>query len=245
MTEIVITNTNGQLTVSSLQIAESFEKQHKNVVQSIENLKAENSALTNMFIESTYKVDGNNKTYKCYDITRDGFSLLVMGFTGKKALEWKLKYIEAFNTMEQTIKGQQKQLDALLIQAKADRATAMRINAENRRLKLLFENPQWKDMQLSGIGIETLGLRKLEEITGIDMGNALPKTEKTWSATEIGKDFGVSPQAIGKKANALGIKTPEYGITVLDKARHSNKEVPTFRYNKKGYDTLARAFGIS
>lgn len=245
MTEIVITNTNGQLTVSSLQIAESFEKQHKNVVQSIENLKAENSALTNMFIESTYKVDGNNKTYKCYDITRDGFSLLVMGFTGKKALEWKLKYIEAFNTMEQTIRGQQKQLDALLIQAKADRATAMRINAENRRLKLLFDNPQWKDMQLSGIGIETLGLRKLEEITGIDMGNALPQTEKTWSATEIGKDFGVSAQAIGKKANALGIKTPEYGITVMDKSRYSNKEVPAFRYNKKGYDTLARAFGIS
>lgn len=244
MNEIVITNTNGQLTVSSLQVAESFEKQHKDVLEKITALRAENSAVTPMFIESTYKA-GTGKTYKCYDITRDGFSLLVMGFTGKKALEWKLKYIEAFNAMEQAIRGQQKQLDALLIQAKADRATAMRLNAENRRLKLLFDNPQWKDMQLSGIGIETLGLKKLEEIMGIDMGNALPQTEKTWSATEIGKDFGVSPQAIGKKANALGIKTPEYGITVLDKARHSNKEVPSFRYNKKGYDTLARAFGIS
>lgn len=246
MTEIVITNTNGQLTVSSLQVAESFEKQHKDVLKSVDSLLKETSAknFANLFIESSY-ADSYGRCQKCYELTRDGFSLLVMGFTGKKALEWKLKYIEAFNTMEQTIRGQQKQLDALLIQAKADRATAMRLNAENRRLKLLFDNPQWKDMQLSGIGIETLGLRKLEEITGIDMGNALPKTEKTWSATEIGKDFGVSPQAIGKKANALGIKTPEYGITVLDKARHSNKEVPTFRYNKKGYDTLARAFGIS
>lgn len=244
MNEIVITNTNGQLTTSSLGVARDFEKEHRNVVQSIENLTAENSAVKNLFIESTY-VNERGRQYKCYELTRDGFSLLVMGFTGKKALEWKLKYIEAFNTMEQTIRGQQKQLDALLIQAKADRATAMRLNAENRRLKLLFDNPQWKDMQLSGIGIETLGLKKLEEITGIDMGNALPQTEKTWSATEIGKDFGVSPQAIGKKANALGIKTPEYGITVLDKARHSNKEVPSFRYNKKGYDTLARAFGIS
>lgn len=103
MNKIIINSKNGKLTVSSLQVATDFGKQHKNVVQSIENLKAENSALKNMFIESTYKVEGNNKTYKCYDITRDGFSLLVMGFTGKKALEWKLKYIEAFNLMEKKL----------------------------------------------------------------------------------------------------------------------------------------------
>ncbi|MDE6092905.1 MAG: Rha family transcriptional regulator, partial [Ruminococcus sp.] len=50
-----------------------------------------------------YKTKGNNKTYKCYDVTRDGFSLLVMGLTGKKALEWKIKYIEAFNSMERQL----------------------------------------------------------------------------------------------------------------------------------------------
>lgn len=105
MNDIIVNTTNGQLTVSSLQIAESFEKQHKNVVQSIENIKAENSAVTPMFIENTYKA-GTGKAYKCYDITRDGFSLLVMGFTGKKALEWKLKYIEAFNLMETKLREQ-------------------------------------------------------------------------------------------------------------------------------------------
>lgn len=105
MNEIVITNANGQLTTSSLGIAEKFGKQHKHVIEAIENLKAENSALKNMFIDGVYKVDGNNRNYKCYDITRDGFSLLVMGFTGKKALEWKLKYIEAFNLMEQKIRN--------------------------------------------------------------------------------------------------------------------------------------------
>ena len=250
MNEIVITNTNGQLTVSSLQVAESFEKRHDNIIRDIEGLlnfeeTEVSEKMADLFNEKIYQHPQNKQLYKYYEMTRDGFSLLVMGFTGKKALNWKLKYIEAFNAMEQAIRGQQKQLDALLIQAKADRATAMRLNAENRRLKLLFDNPQWKDMQLSGIGIETLGLKKLEEITGIDMGNALPQTERTWSATELGKDFGVSAQAIGKKANALGIKTPEYGITVMDKSRYSNKEVTTFRYNKKGYDTLARAFGIS
>lgn len=97
--EIVVNNTNGELTVPSVQVAENFGKQHKHVLESIENLIAENSAVTSMFIESTYKA-GTGKNYKCYDMTRDGFSLLVMGFTGSKALEWKLKYIEAFNMME-------------------------------------------------------------------------------------------------------------------------------------------------
>ncbi|MDE6102339.1 MAG: Rha family transcriptional regulator, partial [Ruminococcus sp.] len=62
-----------------------------------------NWGVKNFFIESTYKTKGNNKTYKCYDVTRDGFSLLVMGLTGKKALEWKIKYIEAFNSMERQL----------------------------------------------------------------------------------------------------------------------------------------------
>ena len=105
MNEIKINNDNGTLTVSSLQVAKDFEKEHRNVVQAIEELKkgvAEKSA--DLFIESSYQHPQNKQTYKCYNLTRDGFSLLVMGFTGKKALEWKLKYIEAFNLMEQKIR---------------------------------------------------------------------------------------------------------------------------------------------
>lgn len=96
-------NKNNILTVSSLEVAKNFGKEHKNVIQAIENIKAENSAVTTMFIESTYQA-GTGKNYKYYEITRDGLSLLVMGFTGKKALEWKLKYIRAFNLMEAKLK---------------------------------------------------------------------------------------------------------------------------------------------
>ena len=154
-------------------------------------------------------------------------------------------YINAFHKMEEHINLEQKHLNALETQARADRAATIRINAENRRLKLLFDNPQWKDMQLSGIGIETLGLKKVEAATGIDVGNALPQTERTWSATEIGDALGVSSAAIGKKANALGLKTEKNGIFVLDKSRHSNKEVTSFRYNQNGVSALAEAFGIT
>ena len=101
--ENLITRTeDGKLVVSSRQVAKDFGKEHKNVVRAIENLTAQNSAVKNIMIKSTFNHRGNE--YKEYLLTRDGFSLLVMGFTGSEALEWKLKYIEAFNTMERKLK---------------------------------------------------------------------------------------------------------------------------------------------
>ena len=101
----------GKPVVSSREVANNFEKKHKHVLESIENLKegvAEKSA--DLFIESKYQHPQNKQWYKEYLLTRDGFSLLVMGFTGTKALEWKLKYIEAFNKMEEYIRNQTPQL---------------------------------------------------------------------------------------------------------------------------------------
>lgn len=92
---------NGEVVTTSLLIAEYFHKRHDAVLRSIEGLISENTK--SWFQKSLYKVDGNNKTYPMYYINRDGFSLLAMGFTGKKALEWKVKYIEAFNQMEKYI----------------------------------------------------------------------------------------------------------------------------------------------
>lgn len=91
-----------QAVVSSKVIAEKFEKQHKDVLESIRNLMAENSVVKTMFLKSRYEVRG--RWFPEFLVTRDGFTLLAMGFTGKKALEWKLKYLEAFNYMEALIK---------------------------------------------------------------------------------------------------------------------------------------------
>ena len=109
--DVVVTRRNGELVVSSRQIAEDFQKMHKHILESIRNLVDENSAVKSMFIESEFENRG--KVYPEYLLTRDGFSLLVMGFTGSKALEWKLKYIEAFNKMEQALKEPQKQLSPM------------------------------------------------------------------------------------------------------------------------------------
>lgn len=95
------------LVVSSREIAEDFEKRHDNVLRDIENLIDGMGSPQNwahLFIETKYQHGQNKQWYKEYELTRDGFSLLVMGFTGQKALEWKLKYIEAFNEMEKELK---------------------------------------------------------------------------------------------------------------------------------------------
>ena len=94
---------NDEAVCDSLQIAEKFGKEHKNVLQSIDNLIAENSAVKIMFKISSYK-SGNGQSYRKFYMNRDGFSLLAMGFTGKEALEWKLQYIKAFNQMEKLIR---------------------------------------------------------------------------------------------------------------------------------------------
>lgn len=103
MTDIILSTQNGEPVVSSRQISESFGKEHKDVLDSIRQLlAAENSATKSMFYETTFENRG--KQYPMYLMNRDGFTLLAMGFTGKAALEWKLKYIAAFNAMEKKLK---------------------------------------------------------------------------------------------------------------------------------------------
>lgn len=94
---------NNQAVVSSRQVAEHFEKMHKNVLTSIKEILAAENSATRFFFLSSYKDRG--KDYPIYFMNRDGFTLLAMGFTGRKALQWKLKYIAAFNEMEKQLQG--------------------------------------------------------------------------------------------------------------------------------------------
>lgn len=121
-----------EVVCTSLDVAERFGKEHFHVLRDIENLiggisksgdtpkksgflKIEESTKkkglpkigdTPFFQKSTYINKQNGQTYPMYYMNRDGFTLLAMGFTGKKALEWKIKYIEAFNEMEKVILNQ-------------------------------------------------------------------------------------------------------------------------------------------
>ena len=101
LVEIIGKRYEERLITTSLKVAEHFEKEHKDVLETIRNLTAENSA-ANYFTLTTYRSRG--KDYPMYEMDRDGFSLLAMGFTGEKALKWKLDYIKAFNSMEKELK---------------------------------------------------------------------------------------------------------------------------------------------
>lgn len=85
-------------------VAEKFGKKHYHVIDSIRNLLNSHEKSGQYFVLDTY-VDNSGKENPMYVMNRDGFTLLVMGFTGEKALQFKIDYIEAFNKMEQTIKS--------------------------------------------------------------------------------------------------------------------------------------------
>lgn len=88
---------------TSLQVTEKFGKRHDNVLTAIRSL-LKNKETEQMFTKSTYTHKQNGQTYEMYYMDRDGFSLLVMGFTGEKALQWKIQYIKAFNKMEEALR---------------------------------------------------------------------------------------------------------------------------------------------
>jgi len=92
----------GQVLVTSNVIADSFGKQHKDVLKAIRNLECSEGFQQRNYAPSEW-VTGQNKRYPCFQITRDGFAFLAMGFTGEKAADWKEKYIDAFNQMESAL----------------------------------------------------------------------------------------------------------------------------------------------
>lgn len=92
----------GEVFANSRDVADSFGKRHDNVLQAIDNLlqTGGSSDLRNLFVERSEIHDQARKTVRLFDMNRDGFALLAMGFTGQKALKWKLSYLQAFNAME-------------------------------------------------------------------------------------------------------------------------------------------------
>lgn len=106
MTNLVIMK-DRQAVTSSLQVADNFEKRHDHILRDIDGVEKDVPNFGEMFFE-TSEPDSYGRERRVIYMNRDGFTILAMGFTGKKALQFKLKYIEAFNQMEEHIKQQPK-----------------------------------------------------------------------------------------------------------------------------------------
>lgn len=94
--------------VTSLDVAETFGKRHADVLRDIEKLDCSEEFTERNFALSNYK-DTSGKTNKMYYITRDGFTMLVMGYTGEKAMRFKEGYIRQFNEMEKALIGKMRE----------------------------------------------------------------------------------------------------------------------------------------
>ncbi|EAI8321481.1 hypothetical protein CKJ43_08375 [Campylobacter coli] len=94
---------NDQVTTTSLDIAAVFNKRHDNIIAKIETFPKD--SFTDLNFKASKYIDSTGRILPCYKITRDGFSLLVMGFTGEKAYKWKVEFIKAFNEMEKRLRN--------------------------------------------------------------------------------------------------------------------------------------------
>ena len=102
--ELRLRSDSGTAVVNSRDVAEFFEKQHFHVLRDIDALISDAPGAASNFGGSEYR-DGTGRVHRCFDMTRDGFTLLVMGWTGERALQFKVRYIEAFNAMEAALKA--------------------------------------------------------------------------------------------------------------------------------------------
>lgn len=176
MNDIILSTQNGEPVASSRQIAESFEKNHRDVLRAVDNLKEDVRNFAQMFFEITAP-DSYGREQRAYLMNRDGFTLLAMGFTGKAALEWKLKYIAAFNEMEKKLTEQPKLTRSQLL-ATALIAAHEELEEKDKRIKLLTaDTERMKPKEIFSDAVSTsqnsilVGeLAKLLKQNGIEIG---------------------------------------------------------------------------
>lgn len=174
MNEIQIINKGEMQVVSSREVAKNFGKDHDKVVNAIEILISQELAtLNSMYFESVY-YDSRNREQKEYLMTKNGFSLLAMGFTGKKALEWKLKYITLFEKMEKALREQNQ------IQAPKNYKEALYqlLAAEEEKERLIEEN-KIKD--------EVIQIQAPK----VDAYDSFLSTKGKYNMGEVAKIFGI------------------------------------------------------
>lgn len=172
MNDIILSMQNGEPVVSSRQIAESFEKRHDHVMRDIEDIMRglPKNGDTPMFYKTEYIHEQNGQNYPMYLMNRDGFTLLAMGFTGKAALEWKLKYIAAFNEMEKKL-TEQPQLTRSQLLATALIAAHEELEQKDKQIETMKPKALFADaVSASSQSILVGEMAKLLSQNGIQMG---------------------------------------------------------------------------
>ncbi len=174
-----------------------------------------------------------------YKLTASFAKKLAMSCQNERGEQAREYFLKVEQKLKQTITKKETSLTdekQQKLELQKMRAEAMKLNAQTRAFNSIMKSLDNK--KLSPIAMQVFGLKGLEGIFGVDVGNYLPEVEKTYSAKEVGEMLGISANKVGRIANANGLKTPEYGRYVADKSKNSDKEVETFRYNETGVKVL-------
>lgn len=184
MNDIVFQGSEGQPLTNSVLVAETFGKEHNKVVRDIENLSCSTDFRVANFGEAVYVNPKTGQNHKMYEITKDGFVFLVMGYRGAKAAQFKESYIDAFNKMEQTIRN----------------TRSLPSSADTTMLKQLVETTQTMAAQISRMQEE---LNRQRDMLLLPPTNVIveeprisPRQRKYYTVKQIAKEFDVDPRLL-------------------------------------------------
>lgn len=222
------------LKTTSRIISVKFDKRQDNVHRDIRTLIATNPEWGVLNFEETLYVDPQNgQTYKMFEMTRDGYSMLVMGFTGKKAMEWKIRFLEAFNKMEAHLRQNTPALTGPQLMAAALIEADATMKAQAAQIMSMQED--------------------------VAAHERLTKAEGSLNITEAAKNLGIRPKDLfdwlshngwiykrAGGANWLGYQPKcnqglmEHKSTTVTRADGSEKITEQVRITAKGLSVLAK-----
>ncbi|UOF90792.1 phage regulatory protein/antirepressor Ant [Fodinisporobacter ferrooxydans] len=195
---------NKQPVTDSLTVAEVFGKDHKRVLQDIRELGCSEEFGRHNFVLSSYNTSQNKELPK-YIMTQDGFTLLVMGYTGQKAMEFKEKYIAEFNQMRKEIRLSNR--PSYEIDDPVQRAQRW-IEEEKRRRALETEN----------LMLEQRVAEYEPKVTYLDQ---ILQSTDTVTITQIAKDYGLTGQELNKILNEEKVQYKQNDQWLLYKKYHA------------------------
>ena len=201
--EVQVINNNGELVVSSRKVAEDFGKQHKHVLDIVREILVAEKSAAKFFYENTYENRG--KEYPEYLMNRDGFCLLVMSFNNTRdVLEWKIKYIEAFNAMEKKLKelSAPQTLDDTL-NADVLFLIASKWKADSDKRKELEVRVAELEAQIKTQQVQPV----ISEATKVAIKEAKVEQHRLYTVTEIARECGFpDARTLNLALNDLGIQ---------------------------------------
>jgi len=210
------------LTTTSLKVAKAFEKRHDHVMRDIELLTSQNLGGLVKFWNTPYTHPQNGQTYYYYEMNQEAFTLLVMGYTGSKALGFKLKYMNAFNQMRDLLNS-----DAYII----DRA--MRIMVKSIEEKTV----EIAELQEANTFLEIVIKEQAEDVA---YAKKVLTATNAWNITTIAKELDTTAIALNKSLCEMGIQFKQDNHYVLS-ARYNGQgftKTKTYTYTNRTGETI-------